>query len=187
MGRDKATLEVAGRTLLARTLQGVPVNVPVVVAGPRAPLDRDRVTFVQEDPPGGGPVAGLDAALAHVTTPTVVVLATDLPFAGHLPETLARTLREEEPVVDAVLAADADGRPQQLCAAYRSESLRRAVTEQGSVVGAAMRTVLEHLTTVAVSVLALVDGVEQDATWDIDTPQDVELLVELLASQPEEN
>ena len=185
MGRDKATLEVAGQTLLARTLRHVPPDVPVVVAGPPSTLDRAGVTFVQEEPPGGGPVAGLDAALTAVTTPIVVVLATDLPFAGRLPAELARSLRESAPDVDAVLAAGPDGRLQQLCAAYRADALRDAVTANGPAAGAAMHGVLEHLRTSAVSTVALDDGV--DATWDIDTPEDALRLAELLARSPEEN
>lgn len=185
MGRDKATLEVAGQTLLARTLQQVPPDVPVVVAGPPQTLDRPGVTFVQEEPPGGGPVAGLDAALTAVTTTIVVVLATDLPFAGRLPAELARSLRESAPDTDAVLAAGPDGRLQQLCAAYRTDALRDAVAENGPAAGAAMHGVLEHLRTSSVSTIALDDGV--DATWDIDTPEDALRLAELLARSPEEN
>ena len=48
-------------------LEGVPADVDVVVAGPPVAVARSGVRFVQEDPPGGGPVAGLDAALAVVT------------------------------------------------------------------------------------------------------------------------
>ena len=185
MGRDKATLEVAGRTLLERTLQHVPRDVPVVVAGPQASLDRAGVTFVQEEPPGGGPVAGLDAALTAVTTPIVVVLATDLPFAGRLPAELARSLRGSAPEVDAVLAAGPDGRLQQLCAAYRADALRDAIAANGPAAGAAMHGVLEHLRTSSVSTVALDAGA--DATWDIDTPEDALRLAELLARSPEEN
>jgi molybdenum cofactor guanylyltransferase len=180
MGRDKATLEVAGRTLLERTLQQVPADVPVVVAGPPLTLDRPGVTFVQEEPPGGGPVAGLDAALTAVTTPVVVVLATDLPFAGRLPAELARSLRGSAPDTDGILAAGPDGRAQQLCAAYRADALRHAIAANPPSAGAAMHRVLEHLRTSALSVGA-------DATWDIDTPEDALRLAELLARSPEEN
>lgn len=184
MGRDKATLEVAGRTLLERTLQAVPDDVPVVVAGPEVPLPRDGVTFVQEEPAGGGPVAGIDAALVVVTTPLVVLLATDLPLAGRLPESLAQSLRESAPEVEGVLAAGADGRPQQLCAAYRAEALRAAIASNGPAAGAPMHQVLAHLRTRAVGVAA---ARGPDATWDIDTPEDVQRLAELLAKSPEES
>ena len=90
MGRDKATLTVEGQTLLERTLSGVPDAVPVFVSGPAVPLTRSGVQFTREDPPGGGPVAGVDAALTRVTTEVAVVLATDLPSSASCP-TLSRT------------------------------------------------------------------------------------------------
>ena len=138
MGRDKATLTVEGQTLLQRTLSGVPDTVPVFVAGPAVPLTRSGVQFTREDPPGGGPVAGVDAALTRVTTEVAVVLATDLPFVGELPNTLADELLSAEASVDAVLAVDAEGRTQQLCAAYRADALRRAIAAGGLASGASM-------------------------------------------------
>jgi molybdopterin-guanine dinucleotide biosynthesis protein A len=185
MGRDKATLEVAGQTLLERTLKQVPPDVRVVVAGPQLTVDRRGVTFVQEEPPGGGPVAGLDAALAAVTTPIVVVLATDLPLAGRLPAELAGSLRGSAADTDAVLAAGPDGRLQQLCAAYRADPLRVAVAANGPAAGAPMHRVVERLRIRSISAVALDDGT--DATWDIDTPEDALRLAELLARSPEEN
>ena len=74
MGQDKATLDVAGATLLDRTLDGIPAAIDVIVAGPPVAVTRAGVRFVQEVPPGGGPVAGIDAALVSVTEPVVVVL-----------------------------------------------------------------------------------------------------------------
>lgn len=183
MGRDKATLDVAGASLLDRTLRGVPAEVAVVVAGPAVTVDRGGVRFVQEDPPGGGPVAGLDAALPLVTAPVVVVLATDLPLIGALPEALASGLVGEGPAVDAdaVLAEDVSGRPQQLCAAYRTEALRRAIAEAGPAAGAAMRDVVARLQMSTVRVPAASPVGAVDPTWDIDTPEDVQRLAELLA------
>lgn len=114
MGQDKATLDVAGATLLDRTLGGIPAGIDVIVAGPPVAVARSGVRFAQEDPPGGGPVAGLEAALTTVAAPVVVVLATDLPLVGTLPEGLVQALLDTDEggrVPDAVLAADATGRP----------------------------------------------------------------------------
>jgi molybdopterin-guanine dinucleotide biosynthesis protein A len=183
MGRDKATLRVAGATLLDRTLAGIPTDVGVVVAGPRVPTARHDARFVQEDPPGTGPVAGLHAALAFVGAPVVVVLAADLPLVGRLPELLVAELAQRwesdsEPP-EAVLAEDASGRSQQLCAAYLTDALRRAITEGGTVAGAAMRDVISRLRTSTVSAVAIRSW-EAEPTWDIDTPEDLQRLVELL-------
>ena len=187
MGRDKATLDVAGVTLLDRTLAGLPAEVDVIVAGPPVAVARSGVRFVQEDPPGGGPVAGIDAALAAVSAPVVVVLATDLPLVGTLPASLVDALANGDdgaPGPDAVLALDAAGRPQQLCAAYRTDALRRAIDENGSANGAAMRSVVARLhmsTPLSVIAVREVRGetVEVDPTWDIDTPEDLHALEHL--------
>jgi molybdopterin-guanine dinucleotide biosynthesis protein A len=191
MGQDKATLDVAGATLLDRTLVGVPVAIDVIVAGPPVAVARSGVRFVQEAPPGGGPVAGIDAALAAVTEPVVVVLATDLPLVGSLPEALVRALEDTDdanPGPDAVLAVDASGRPQQLCAAYRADALRRAIAANGAASGAAMRSVVDRLRTSTLSTIAhrQVRGetVEVDPTWDIDTPEDLHALEDLFGQGP---
>jgi molybdopterin-guanine dinucleotide biosynthesis protein A len=187
MGRDKATLDVGGATLLDRTLADVPPEIPVVVAGPPVRVARPGVRFAQEDPPGGGPVAGVGAALTLVVAPIVVVLAADLPLVGSLPAALAGALVDTDgaiPQPDAVLAVDASGRPQQLCAAYRTGALRRAVAEVGSAEGAAMREVVGRLRTVTLSIIAVRElrgePVELDPTWDIDTPEDLYRLEALL-------
>ena len=199
MGRDKATLDVAGASLLDRTIADVPPGVPVVVAGPSVTVARQGVVFVQEDPPGGGPVAGILAALPAVTAPVVVVLATDLPLVGTLPSELADALLDAAPdadadadaTPDALLAADASGRPQQLCAAYRADALRRAIADNGTAHGAAMRAVVERLRASTLTTISDTAPYESpgshpqvDPTWDIDTPEDLHRLEELLTDDP---
>jgi molybdopterin-guanine dinucleotide biosynthesis protein A len=186
MGRDKATLNVGGTTLVDRTLADIPTDIDVIVAGPPVVVARSGVRFVQEDPPGGGPVAGIAAALCTVTAPVVVILATDLPLVGTLPADLVRALLDTEGAAaasEAVLAADASGRAQQLCGAYRADALRRAIAEGGPANGAAMRSVVERLNTSTLSASAhrAVRGetVQVDPTWDIDTPEDLQALHDL--------
>ena len=66
-GRDKSALTVAGRPLLSRVLQAVIRARRVVVVGQvEVP---DGVGQVSEDPPGGGPVAGIAAGLAELARP----------------------------------------------------------------------------------------------------------------------
>ena len=166
MGRDKASLEVAGMTLLQRTLVGIPRFVPIVVVGPTVPVAR-TVDFCREEPVGGGPVAGIDAGLALVHTPVVVVLAADLPFVGALPTRLAAALDVESEDVEAVIALDGEARLQQLCAAYRTTALRRAIAAGGAPSGASMRSVVERLTVITV------DAGAGDAVRDVDTPADL--------------
>ena len=57
------------------------MDVAVVIVGPTLDGLARLVTFVREDPPGSGPLAGIGAGLAEVGTPYVGVIAADMPFA----------------------------------------------------------------------------------------------------------
>jgi molybdopterin-guanine dinucleotide biosynthesis protein A len=122
-GADKASIEVGGRTLLEHALAALAVVGDVVVVGPEVPTSRP-VTFTREDPPGGGPAAGLLAGLrAFARRPDrVVVLAVDMPLVTAV--TVRRLLDAADG--DGVVLVDGDGRPQYLCAAYSTDVLERA-------------------------------------------------------------
>ncbi|WP_181009845.1 molybdenum cofactor guanylyltransferase [Ornithinimicrobium sufpigmenti] len=65
-GQDKAALVVGGRSLVERLLQDVDLGGVVVVVGhtPLPPLPDGRTVLqTLEDPPDGGPVAGIAAGL----------------------------------------------------------------------------------------------------------------------------
>lgn len=109
-GVDKASVEVDGRTLLAHALDAVVDAAEVVVVGEAVPTDRP-VTFAVESPRFGGPVAalltGVDALLR--TTPTVAVVAVDMPrFGAHT----LRRLHESASGHDGAVLVDPDGRRQ---------------------------------------------------------------------------
>jgi molybdopterin-guanine dinucleotide biosynthesis protein A len=79
-GVDKASVEIAGRTLLAHAIDAVIDATEVVVVGEPVPTERP-VTFTFESPRYGGPVAALLTgrdALLH-RTPYLAVLAVDMP------------------------------------------------------------------------------------------------------------
>ena len=78
-GVDKPMLLLAGRPLLSHVLDAVAGAAHRVVVGPRRDIDLD-VTWCQESPPDGGPVAALAAALPFVSAEIVVVVAADLPW-----------------------------------------------------------------------------------------------------------
>ena len=80
-GADKASIEIAGVTLLEHVL-GALAEVPEVVVVGDEVLTSRPVSFVREDPAGGGPAAGLLAGLAGFPRPPrlVVVLAVDMPL-----------------------------------------------------------------------------------------------------------
>ncbi|MFE0251474.1 NTP transferase domain-containing protein [Streptomyces sp. NPDC059010] len=122
-GVDKPALRVGGRALLDRVLAAcADAHTTVVVADPR-PTARP-VLWAREDPPGGGPLAALDAGLRHTTAEYVVVLSADLPFLDEgTVRRLLTALRTSG--ADGALLTDADGRDQPLVAAYRASAVRR--------------------------------------------------------------
>ncbi|MGP4109607.1 NTP transferase domain-containing protein [Streptomyces sp. 4N509B] len=176
-GADKPAVRVGGRTLLGRVLDACAEAGRVVVVGPRRATDpaTGRVPrWAREDPPGGGPVAGIAAGLRHVDRPLVAVLAADLPF---LTTQTLRRLSAVPPGADGLLLRDAEGREQPLAAVYRTASLRRALAAVaagetaapagagGPLSGVAVKRLLPHLT------LGHLDAGE-DAT-DCDTWSDI--------------
>lgn len=177
LGRDKLTAEVGGRGVLALLLDGVRGVAPgaeLVVVGP-GERSAPGVVVVREDPPGGGPVAGLAAGLAARSGPgpggaladedTVGVLAGDQPFAA---PALPRLTAVLAPSADAVLAIDPDGRDQPLLAVYRAGPLRRAIAEVGGgPAGARVRDVVGRLRVTRVAVSATV-------ALDVDTAEDLD-------------
>lgn len=79
-GVDKASIELAGRTFLEHALAATGAAQEVVVVGDAVPTSRP-VTFCREDPPSGGPAAGLLAGRAALagSPDLLVVLAVDMP------------------------------------------------------------------------------------------------------------
>ncbi|MGY5008083.1 NTP transferase domain-containing protein [Streptomyces sp. 900105755] len=124
-GADKPAVRVGGRPLLDRVLAACAgARRTVVVAAPR-PTSRP-VHWTREEPPGGGPVAALDAGLRHITADRAVVLSADLPFLEEA--TVERLLAAlHTTAADGALLTDADGRDQPLVAAYRTTALRHAL------------------------------------------------------------
>ena len=109
-GADKAGVELAGRTLLEHVLAAVEGATETVVVGEQVPSSRP-VTFTREDPPYGGPAAGLLAgrdALAR-TPEHLVVVAVDMPRVSAA--TVARLLTAAAGH-DGAFLTDARGRRQ---------------------------------------------------------------------------
>jgi molybdopterin-guanine dinucleotide biosynthesis protein A len=123
-GATKPLLRVGGRTLLRTGVDAVRAAGArrVVVVAPV--LDETLgVTWAREDPPFGGPVAAIVAALVHVDAEEVFVLACDLPTAGPAMALLAGPIPE-----DADGMCLDDGRRQWLIGRYRSAAVRAAAS-----------------------------------------------------------
>jgi molybdopterin-guanine dinucleotide biosynthesis protein A len=124
MGRDKATLAVEGRTFLDRVADAVrPLACSVSVVGRVEATS--GLTGVPDGRPGFGPLAGIETALAHATTPAAIVVACDLPLISTaLVELLVARSREAPGAI--VVTEDADGRLAPLCGVYPKAALEEA-------------------------------------------------------------
>jgi molybdopterin-guanine dinucleotide biosynthesis protein A len=165
-GVDKASIEIGGVTLLERSLAATVSALEVVVVGEEVPTSRP-VTWTREDPPGGGPAAGILAGLDRLlrTPDLVVVLAVDMPRlnAG----TVARLTWavEADPGVDGAVLVDAEGRRQTLAAVYRHAALAAArPTNREDEHGLPVRRLVGDL--LLVEVPAFGDEARDVDTWE---------------------
>lgn len=163
LGTDKALVEVGGRRLLDRVLDAVVHADRTVVVGPHRPVARP-VLWSAEDPAGGGPAAGLQAGLALVRAPVVVVLATDLPFIDG--DVVGALLAAVQPDGGAVLVDD-DGHEQLTAGAWPTSALRRAAVAPAH--GRSLRSLLAPLPRTGVGGWS---G-DRPASLDCDTAADV--------------
>ncbi|EYR63295.1 molybdopterin-guanine dinucleotide biosynthesis protein MobA [Actinotalea ferrariae CF5-4] len=154
-GFGKAHIPVAGRPLLEHALDAVAAaRAVVVVAPPGTAPEGVRSTF--EDPPLGGPVAGIAAGLAELPADDdvpVVVLACDVPGAAPAVPLLLEALRADAGA-DGATVVDAEGRRQTLVAVYRGAALRAAVRRldtEGGVDGVSVRRLVVDLRTIGVA------------------------------------
>ncbi len=145
----KPEVVVAGRPLVDHALAAVEGARRRVLVGSDA-LARPGVLTTLEDPPLGGPVAGIAAGLELLDRSgpgdddVVVVLACDVPRAGLVVPALVAAARE--PGAHAARLVDDDGCPQHLVAAFRYHALRRAVAGLRATHGASVRDLVAAVT-----------------------------------------
>lgn len=162
-GADKAALELAGTTLLERALTATAAAAEVVVVGDPVPTSRP-VTWTREQPPGGGPAAGLLAGVDALREPLdlVAVLAVDMPYVTAA--TLARLVAALHVDADGTLLVDESGRRQLLCGVHRRSALQRARPARADEHGLPVRRLLGPLRLLEVPALP---GEARDVdTWD---------------------
>lgn len=162
-GAIKPLFEVNGSTLLASAVGAVRAGGAerVVVAAPVLAEGLD-VRWVREDPPFGGPVAAIVAALEETDADEVYVVACDLPTVDAAVALLSDPLPTD---TDGVCLDD--GRRQWLIGRYRTAALRVAAStlpDHGR--DASMRALLGRLTVVPVAV-------DPGLTHDVDTWDDL--------------
>lgn len=182
-GVPKAGLELAGQTLLARTIsaaaqlttcggaEGTQAGIAVVgpVEGIAKWLGRsaDNVLAVQEDPPYSGPAAGIAAGLEALrgTSGHVLVLACDMPNAAAVARLLAKELAGC-PAGEGVMAVDG-GRRQPLAAIYPLAPLSQAVAAAAATHRLHNASVFSLIASVNMKEFAVPPGLTADIdTWD---------------------
>jgi molybdopterin-guanine dinucleotide biosynthesis protein A len=150
-GADKSQAILHGASLLDHVVSFIPQEVTTVIVG------RD----VFEEPPLGGPVAGIARGLQEIDTEFVAVAAVDMPYGSSLFAQLLESIKN-----DAAMPVDAEGFKQPLCGIYRRDSLLAAIKKLGNPHGQSMRALCD---------LLVIDEVQVDARAliDIDTPADL--------------
>ncbi|MCY7400749.1 MAG: NTP transferase domain-containing protein [Nocardioides sp.] len=158
-GVDKAGVELGGRTLLEMAIEAFLDADEVVVVGPDGVPTSRPVTTVREDPPLGGPVAGLLTGLDALQRPPplVGVLAVDMP---RVTAYTMRRLREASVGRDGAFLTDGDGR-RQLAGVLAVRRLAQVRPEPEEQRGMALHRLLSPLD------LALVAAIGDEAV-DID-------------------
>jgi molybdopterin-guanine dinucleotide biosynthesis protein A len=182
-GEPKPLLELEGVSLLQRAVTALrEVDCgPVIVVGPVAAGLRGVDAWVREEPEYGGPVAAIAAALPHVRTGGVMVLAADLAR----PDLAVAALLASDPHPDGAVLVDPGGREQWLAAVYRAAGLREGLlrlapagskgggstaggsTRGDGVAGASMRALVGGLDVARIPAT-------RAAVADIDTWEDLE-------------
>jgi molybdopterin-guanine dinucleotide biosynthesis protein A len=116
---------------------------------------------VFEQPPLGGPVAGIARGVQEVDTEYVAIAAVDMPYGSSLFPQLLEAITD-----DAAMPVDSQGFKQPLCGIYRRQALLAALAKLGDVHGQSTRALCD---------LLVIDEVKVDAgaLVDIDTPEDL--------------
>ena len=173
-GVSKPDLTLGGVRLIDRVCGALleVCGVGCVAVVPPAVRVPDGVRRTLEDPPNGGPLAGIDAGLRALSVggdAWVVVVSVDCPGIADVVEVLL-----SEPLGDRcegriLRGGDPEPFDQYLMGVYRAGALRRvldeAVDSLGSVRGVGVRRVLRALAVERVDVGA-------DVCRDVDNPED---------------
>ncbi len=168
-GVTKGLLLAGGRTLLEHGLFAAADACHRVVAGlPELPVP-DGVSLVREDPPFGGPVAGIAAGMDELervgcSAEWAFVLACDHPYAAEAAAELF-TAVGATPLehLDLITPTDSTGHRQTLFALYRRTALTEALTRVGGGQNCSVKRLVADLRTWSP---ALPDGL----LIDIDDP-----------------
>jgi molybdenum cofactor guanylyltransferase len=187
---DKLAQLVDDEPLLNRVIASLPEEFVVVVVGSVRDVARP-VIFTSEDPPGGGPAAGLVAGVRRALaepSDAIVTLPADAPLAGQAASTLLSRL-EDESSTQAVVGVDAHGREQPLQLALRPAAAEALVevAGPGGAAGVSARRLLDALRPdlvgeeLAPAEVWDIDTREQLLTWHVQSSAAVSSILKLIA------
>lgn len=165
--REKGEIRIGGERLVDIVVGGALASgcERAIVVGD---VPCDSATVVREDPPFGGPVAGLAAALPEVDAGWIMLLACDLPHARLLCHLLAESFHHIGPEFDGLVAIH-EGRVQWLSGYYLRSSVEAALARLGDPEGASLKILLDDMK------LREVQDPE-GLSRDIDTPEELEAI-----------
>jgi molybdopterin-guanine dinucleotide biosynthesis protein A len=170
MGRDKANLLLGEQSLLQRVANVLQRNFPHVVVSVRQLHSEIPFPQVCDDPAFAGPLAGLAAGLASVSTPWVFAVACDMPF---LTQPVIERLAGRRPGYQAVVPV-VQGHLQPLAAFYAASCLEIIRNQVAAGNNNSLRAVLGQLHVYYVDESEMR---EADPTlrsfFDLDTPDEL--------------
>lgn len=172
-GGDKLGADLAGRSLLARTIDAVrPLVDDVLVVGQTRPIP--GVTWVPDERPFEGPLAGLAAGLRAARGELALVVGGDMPLVSGAVLRLLLDRVVDEPAVPVACLADDDA-PRPLPLALRRDPALAAALANLEAGHRSLRGLLERLNGAAIPSgrWREVDP-EADSLADIDTPADLD-------------
>ena len=152
-GVDKASVQLNGRRLVDHLLDQLDGHEVIVVS----PHPLPGIATASEDPPFGGPVAGIAAGITELDLHSefTAILAVDAPHSARMLPALQAAIGSS----DVAVTVAADGWIQPLCAVWRTPSLIRALTSLGEVRDRPVKALLRQ---VAAVVEVPGDGTETD-------------------------
>ncbi len=170
MGRDKALIEIDGRTLLDRALDRLePITDDLLVIGDPAKYGHAGPFVIPDETPDLGPIGGLVTAMRFASNDKLLVLACDLPA---ITEALLITLKNAMGnFTDAVVPVH-DGQLEPLCSAYHrrcENALREAIARNELKV----QNVLQSLRTDRIEIMPGKDKWPHDLFRNINRPHDL--------------
>jgi len=175
MGRHKGLLSIPGgsRPILEELLRvGRAAGLDPVLVGDATPYQdlAEGVICVEDDPPGAGPLAGLQAALRHASstgTSHVIAIACDMPHVTAEALGQVRDHQSEATVVAPRRGPDAPWEP--MLARYDAASLADVLAH---AILRGQRSFQKLFASIEIEALPLTPAIER-ALEDWDTPDDI--------------